>query len=382
MSCDVMRARILVVDDDPGMLRAIHRVLRRPHDVTCAPGPEAALELAGSLELDLAVLDIRMPGMDGFELMGRLNAEHPDLDVILMTGDVNELDATLIRAIQQGAFYFIQKPFNNEVLQTLVERCLELRRLRQERGHQIRRLERELAEARQFQLSLLPPAQNHLEGVSISARYIASAELGGDFYDYAAAGDGRVALLIADVSGHGASAAMMTGIVKSAFHAAHADAFEPLAVLDRVSVSIRAFDAARFVTLTCVRINSAPKPSLDYANAGHPPAIVAGPGGGLRFLEPTGPLVSSGFPDLTWEQHAVTLDRDDRLLLYTDGITEARTEQGEFFGRDRIVSQMAPGRDAAATLLDDILGAVAEFSGRKTQSDDMTLLAADFREGS
>src|SRR5919197_653023 len=123
-------ARVLVVDDEPGVLRAVRRVLERDYEVHCASTPAEALERAASFPPDLALLDVRMPGMDGFELRRRLAAGHPDLDVILMTGSLTEPDAHLIRAIEEGAFYFIQKPFDRRVLQTLVRRCLELRKFR------------------------------------------------------------------------------------------------------------------------------------------------------------------------------------------------------------------------------------------------------------
>jgi len=105
-----------------------------------------------------------------------------------MTGSVRELDAQLTRALREKAFYFLQKPFDREVLQTLVGRCLDLRRLEKENQRHLKRLEQELAEARAFQQSMLPPEQGWVGGISIAARYQPSAELGGDFYDYVAVG--------------------------------------------------------------------------------------------------------------------------------------------------------------------------------------------------
>ena len=97
-----------------------------------------------------------MPDLDGFELMAQLKARFPALDVILMTGSVDDLDEKLVRAIRSAAFYFIQKPFDREVLRTLVERCVELRRRREDHRQNLKRLETEMAEARAFQQSLLP----------------------------------------------------------------------------------------------------------------------------------------------------------------------------------------------------------------------------------
>ena len=97
-----------------------------------------------------------MPDLNGFDLMAQLKARFPSLDVILMTGSVDDLDDKLVRAIRSAAFYFIQKPFDREVLRTLVERCVELRRRREDHRQNLKRLEKELAEARTFQQSLLP----------------------------------------------------------------------------------------------------------------------------------------------------------------------------------------------------------------------------------
>src|SRR6185503_9685285 len=144
---------------------------------------------------------------------------------------------------------FIQKPFDREVLKTLVERCVELRWRRAEHGRHLKRLETEVAEARAFQQGLLPDRDAVVNGLAICCRYTPCSGLGGDLYDYAAAAAGQIALLIADVSGHGVSAAMLTGIVKSAFQASHVDGFEPLAVVHRVWAGLGAFSAERFVTL-------------------------------------------------------------------------------------------------------------------------------------
>ena len=183
--------------------------------------------LAAEFNPELAIVDIRMPDLDGFELMARLKARFPELDVILMTGSVDDLDEKLVRAIRSPAFYFIQKPFDREVLKTLVERCVELRWRREEHRRHLERLETEMAEARAFQQSLLPDREAVVNRLAICCRYTPCSGLGGDLYDYAAAGSGQTALLIADVSGHGVSAAMLTGIVKSAFQASHVDGFEP-----------------------------------------------------------------------------------------------------------------------------------------------------------
>ena len=169
------RPRILVVDDEPGMLRAIERVLASSCDVHTARRPPRRS---------------RPPPPSGSELAlprhphardGRLRADEPaaragaDLDVILMTGSTDERDARLVRAIREKAFFFLTKPFDREVLITLVERCLDLRRLDHDNREHLKRLERELAAARVFQQSLLPPPAAARGGLDVAYEYCSPA---------------------------------------------------------------------------------------------------------------------------------------------------------------------------------------------------------------
>jgi sigma-B regulation protein RsbU (phosphoserine phosphatase) len=370
-------ARILVVDDEPGMLRAVERVLSNDHQVIGTRLSRDALSVADEFHPELAILDIRMPDLDGFELMAQLKARFPALDVILMTGSVDDLDEKLVRAIRSPAFYFIQKPFDREVLRTLVERCVELRWRREDHRQNLKRLETEMAEARAFQQSLLPDRESTVNRVSISCRYTPCSALGGDLYDYAGAPAGQTALLIADVSGHGVSAAMLTGIVKSAFHASHVDGFEPLAIVQRVSMGLAAFRPDRFVTLVAALISPEDR-HLRYVNAGHPPILLWGSARKPLWLESTGPLVSPVLTASTWDAPVVSMDVGDHLLLYTDGISETLADEN---GRaeERFTSAIDRASEGGALLLDTILADVQHELAGRPQPDDLTLLTAVVR---
>lgn len=366
-------ARILVVDDEPGMLRAVERVLGEHYQVLGTRLSREALSLANEFCPQLAIVDIRMPDLDGFELMDQLKARFPALDVILMTGSVDDLDEKFVRAIRSAAFYFIQKPFDREVLRTLVARCVELRWRREDHRQNLKRLEQEMAEARAFQQSLLPDRQTIVNGVAVSCRYLPCSALGGDLYDYAGTAR-RTAVLIADVSGHGVSAAMLTGIVKSAFHASHVDGFEPIAVVQRVSMGLAAFSPDRFVTLIAALISPEER-QLQYVNAGHPPMVVWGSGRETVWLESTGPLVSPVLTASSWDAPIVRLEEGDHLLLYTDGVSETL---GDEDGRaeHRFQGLIDRNSQGGPRLLDAILGEVhTELAGR-AQPDDFTLLTA------
>jgi len=369
----VARPRILVVDDETGMLRSVERVLAPRHEVRTARTASQALEISRGFAADLAILDVRMPEMDGFELMAALKAAHPDLDVILMTGSVHEADARLIRAIRERAFYFIHKPFDRDVLLTLVARCLELRRLGEENRRHVRRLEGELAEALAFQRSLLPPGTARLDGVSIEARWLPCVEMCGDFYDYAASGHG-VTLLVADVSGHGAPAAMMTGMIKSAFHASAGDGHAPLAVIERISASLPLFDDRRYVTAICARLSRAGD-RVDVVNAGHPGGLLIRAGRAPELISSTGPILHGAIDGRRWDVTTHSLGPGDQLLLYTDGVTEARDGAGDHFGVDRLAAEAGAGH-AGAGLLDHVLAGIAIFQAGRPLEDDLTLCLA------
>lgn len=368
------RAHILIVDDDGALLHSAQRVLATHYEVLALRSAEEALEQAAAFAPALAVLDIRMGEMDGFELSSRLRALVPGIDVIFMTGVVHELDAQLIRSIREKAFYFIRKPFDRDVLLTLVERCLDVRRLAAENAAHLHRLETEMAAARAFQVGLQPPEDGRLQRLSIATRMQPCEDMSGDFLDYVDAGRGRVTVMLADVSGHGVSAAMMVGIVKAAFRATREDGFEPLEVARRIRNAIRPFDEDRFVSLFCARIARDDR-ILEWVNAGHPKAYLWDAARNVSELGLSGTVISPALPDMDWEQHRAHIEPGSGLLLFTDGLTEARAEgAGELFGLQRLRDIVSGAPLSGHELLDAITAAVDAHSGGRPADDDRTLL--------
>lgn len=146
----------------------------------------------------------------------------------------------------------------------------------------------------------------------------------------------RFSRAVADVSGHGASAALLTGIVKSAFQSASSEVYEPTSVVERVANAIRSFGADQFITLICARVRNG---FLDFVNAGHPPGILSTLGTAAALLEATGPIISPALK-VPWEQPKIQVKRgSDRIVLFTDGIIEAESESGEY-GLDRLLQEV------------------------------------------
>ncbi len=366
---------VLIVDDEPGMLRAVERILSRQYEVTCVSRPDEALHVVESLRPDLALIDIRMPEMSGFDLLERLKQVRPEMDVIIMTGSVHELDRKLVRAIRSHAYYFIQKPFDREVLLALVDRAAETRRLEEQNRRFSQRLQRELVVARRFLRSLLPAQPLVVGRLTASGCCLPCNELGGDFYDFAAVGRDALTVLIADASGHGVSASMLTGVVKSAFHASWETDYEPLSVIQNVAASLATFGPSRFVSVLCVR-GSAETGEWTYCNAGHPSGILLRPDRPVELLESTGPLICSGLENCEWSAARLPLRPADRLVLYTDGVADVDGEGGRL-GEARLREVACAAVARGTPLLDALLEATRQHGGERPPDDDRTLVTVE-----
>jgi sigma-B regulation protein RsbU (phosphoserine phosphatase) len=370
------KARVLVVDDDADMRHAVGRVLGGRYQVEGFALPSDALAAAPEFQPDLALLDVRMPEMDGYALLDALRREVPDVDAIFMTGSVHETDRQLIRAVRERAFYFLTKPFDRDVLLTLVERCLELRTLQQAESRHRARMERELREARAFQAGLLPPERAHLGRLRIEARWLPSTEVGGDLFDYVATPRGAL-MVLADVAGHGTSAAMLTGTVKSAFHAAAAASSDPAAVLVHILNAIGLLAPDRHASAIAARID-ADEGTIVYANAGHPAGLIGRADGTLERLESTGPILAPSFPlPAIWENRRLSLAAGEVVAFYSDGLTDCVSARSPgFFDAGRVEAEVLAGGTAAAVVA-RVVAALDAFRDGRPLEDDVTVMAAE-----
>ncbi|MCB2230843.1 SpoIIE family protein phosphatase [bacterium] len=365
--------RILVVDDEVGILRAVERILEHRYEVHTCETALDAIALARSIRPDLAIVDVMMPFLDGFQLMEQLQAEDPDTSVILMTGSVHEADEKLVRAIRGRAFYYINKPFDREVLLTLVNRCLEQKRLqRADLGHTAR-LRKQLETASAFQRTMLPPDRATLQGYDIAAYYRPCEQVAGDFFEYASSGQHGLTVLVADVVGHGASAAMLTAVVKSAFHKARSEEYAPQSVACHVCQDMSAFGADQFLTMICVRMDRASN-TVEFINAGHVYGLLREPSGEIRELTSGGPVVSPCLSGEARPVERVTCQPGATLFLYSDGVIEARNDRDEEYGFDRLRTIVATGKVTGQDLIESVIADVGRHISERPSEDDLTIL--------
>jgi len=236
-----------------------------------------------------------------------------------------------------------------------------------------RRLEREMRVAGAIQAQLLPEAPPELPGFDIAALGLPCSEVGGDFYDFVPTREGKIAIVIADVAGKGMPGALLMASTRAAARAYLERTCRPREVVERLNVFLsHDTRAGQFVSLFCGVLDPAGK-TLAYTNGGHNPPLLIRHRRAIP-LE-VGGLVLGAEEDESYEEESVSLRKGDRLLFYTDGVTEAHNARGQVFGSERLVSiALRRPRAGAAALLRAIRGALRRHAGGTQQSDDITLV--------
>ena len=239
------------------------------------------------------------------------------------------------------------------------------------------RMHKDLLNAQKIQLSFLPEVLPSGDDFTVTAQMLAAREVGGDFYDGFALRDGRIALVVADVSGKGVPAAMFMTKAKSLIQ------IELLARTSLTEAVACANDklcqqnyAEMFVT-AWIGIWDPLTGDLEYVNAGHNPPLVRRADGAVDWIRNRGGIALAAMPGARYRTHEFTLGPNDELLLYTDGVTEAMNAAGELYGEERLERYFSQaGKDVVNGLFSD----VADFAGGAEQSDDITALHLSSRK--
>jgi len=255
-----------------------------------------------------------------------------------------------------------------EALAGHVATAVENARLFRQERLEKERMSDELQEARQIQFGLFPAQSPELPGFSIQARCIPCREVGGDWFDYLPLDDGRLGIILADVSGKGLAAALLMSSTRSILRLVAEDGMPPGEVLRRINRTLlKDLPATRFVTMIYAVLD-ADRRRLVFANAGHPYPLVVDSAGG-RFLR-----TEAGFPlglrDGSFAEREVELAAGCRLVLFSDGLTEATSPADEEYGTERIRQHVETESATVESLLDDVHGFVAGSPA----SDDQTVV--------
>lgn len=380
--------RILVADDDQASRRLLARTLAAAgFDCLEAADGFEALQLVQSDAPALLLLDFDMPGMDGAEVLKKLRGD-PDpavaqLPTIMLTGHGGEDSEVL--CLEAGADDFVTKPINHPVLRARIETQLRLCSMRQQLQQQNdeleawrRNLERDLAAARLTQQSLIPQRPPHLPGWEIAALYRPVIQVGGDIYGWLRMSDARTLFWIADATGHGASAALLTTLAKLLFHHGTAEHNSPAEIMKAVNSDFRSiFGARTFMTAMCVALDTAAGRAA-VVGAGHPPLLVA------RHTGETESIASSAPPlgliaEPKFSETCVDLEPGDTLFLYTDGLYGAGPDAKRRPTPERLATLLQPITRDTDAFLKRVVEQALNGNGDKPLPDDVAAIAVHRR---
>ena len=374
---------ILIVDDTPLNIGVISGALKDSYKTKVATNGEKALALASAEEKpDLILLDVMMPGMDGYEVCSRLKADPAtsEIPIIFLTGQTSAEDET--RGFEVGAVDYVHKPFSPAVVKARVRSHILLREARAQLAAQLQALNTELEMARQIQLSILPHSIPKLTDLDIAAHYLPMTSVAGDFYDFIQVDDKHIGVLIADVSGHGLPSALIASMLQVALTGQAGHATEPAKVLLGLNRALCGKFTQNFVTAAYVYVDLENK-LMRYAGAGHPPMLQWRNSTGKTSQILENGLFLGMFGEASYEALEFPLEPGDRYVLYTDGILEAANSAEEQFGADRLMSFIKNHKHLEAepfsqTLLDGLAGWSNQTVGQG-QQDDITLLVIDYK---
>ena len=401
-SSDILGARILVVDDKETNVLLVERMLRGAGyaSIESTTDPNEVCELHLKNRYGLILLDLQMPGMDGFQVMECLKEIEEDgyLPVLVITAQPDHK----LRALQAGAKDFVSKPFDLAELRARVHNILEVRLLHLETknyskvleetvreleaSREVIRLksleerkksEQELALAQETQESLLPRFLPQFENFRIHAFNNPTRYVGGDFYDFLQLSSGEWVGVLADVSGKGMSAALLSSMVLGALSMEFRSRTQPQDVLNRVNQLLCEKSLPfQFVTLFLFLLS--PHGMGQFISAGHNPAyLFRSATGKIEELTACG-LILGAFDFVSYQSCPLQLCKGDILVVYSDGLTDAQNQQEEMFGEERlleIIRQEAPAGSSA--LEEKFLKAIEEFTQGMPQTDDITFVVVE-----
>ena len=416
-----MKGRILIVDDEGDLRGAIHEYLsQQGYKVTAAGGAPDALELFEHSAFDLLITDLRMPGIDGLELIDRINRIDPDVPKIILTGLSTKTN--IIEAMHKRVDDYLEKPLDFSQLVFAVNRAIEKRRLLLERiaiekhlgkknlelsryvseleaarallsnqaeslrnandliSRQYQLIQEDLLNARRIQQELLPREFPDLPGISFAGFNYPSRKIGGDFYDVHEINQDHLAFYIADVAGHGVGSAMMTVFIKQtvAERLLLTDQAVPISpgdVLKELNNRLgrRRFPKSMFLTAWCGLYRTSDN-VLRYATGGHRPGILLREKGEPLFLN-SGGIAVGWAAEAVFRTLEIRLEAGDRLFLHTDGIPDALNGADEPYGQERMLALLRENRTRSPEqMAHALLESLAEFTDERPLADDVSLL--------
>jgi sigma-B regulation protein RsbU (phosphoserine phosphatase) len=372
---------ILVVDDDESSREMLARRLRRcGYTVSAVAGGLQALALARVQQFDLVLLDMIMPGLDGFQVLAKFKTDLALRETpIIMLSALDEENG-IARCIELGAEDYLAKPFNPVFLRARIGACLEKKRLhdKERRTYEAlvaseKRLSAELSEAAVYVRSLLPVP---LEGeVRANWRFQPSAELGGDIFGYHWLSPDRLAIYLLDVSGHGVGAALLSVSLLNVLRTQSlqgTDFGNPAAVLKQLNHNFQMEQQNNLLFTIWYGVFTRARRELVFASGGHPPALLVESASTRRLS--TGGRVIGCDPTAEFCNEACSVAPGSKLYVFSDGAYEISRPDGTVLQLADLIDQLGQPAAAGHSKLDEFVGWAGNMRGEGQFEDDLSIL--------
>jgi phosphoserine phosphatase RsbU/P len=376
---DLSNCRILIVDDIKANIDILVEALKGQYKLSIAMNGENALANIEKNIPDLVLLDIVMPGIDGYEVCRRLRAAERTREIPIMFLSSLEDVKDKARGFELGANDYLTKPFEILEVQARVRSLLKAKAY----ADAVRQaMERDLSIAREIQMGILPsdiPSRTQGTGLDIYALTEPAKQVGGDLYEVLRVGDDRIVVVIGDVSGKGIPAAMFMAVTVTLVRTMARQFEKPEDILRNLNNELTSQNPqGMFVTIACL-VFDLRSGKVTGASAGHNPLVFIRPQQPPRFVFGSSGLMAGVFPTLDITSESMLLSPGDTLVLYTDGVTEALDSENKMFGEERLLQCLGSEKHQnAEKTVNSLLEVVRNYSAGVPQSDDISIITVRY----
>ena len=384
-----MQEKILVVNDDDGIREMALFILEtKGYNTIAAANGLDALELANQHNPDLILLDIMMPEMDGYETCQKLKASPATMNipVLFFSSLTNPKDK--IKGLELGAVDFINNVVDQGELLARVQTHLQIQSLTRslmESNEQLTRkqkaLDDDLEAAAMIQRSYIPANNLVIPNLQLASVWLPANPLGGDIFNAIKCGQNKVIIYMIDVSGHDVPSALVTVSVSQYLNQQNAPSCALLSPKQTMLNLDKEYPLERFnryFTLFYI-ILDIQTGTLSYSCAGHPAAVLLSKNNTIRLLDRGGTIIglNQGLP---FEEGTEQLIKGDKIILYTDGVTEMKNLEGEFYGTERLHTLLEKkAHEPVAEIVNSIQISLNDFGQGVSLQDDMSIMCLEWR---
>jgi len=375
---DSSPSKILIVDDVEANIDILMETLGDDYEISVATDGETALEAAEIEPPNLILLDVMMPGIDGFETCRRLkdNPETQNIPVIFITAKRETDD--IVKGFQFGGVDYIPKPFQKDEVLARVRTHLQLEALKKQQekhAQELKRSHQELLEyASLVQKGFLPEEPPQVPGFQFAAQSFPAIEVGGDFYDFIKVGENRLGLLLGDVAGKGVSAALFMARLVSDFRYISLIDPNPASVMNRLNKLLcERTENGMFATAIFLLLDVKSK-KLRICNSGHHSMLIHRGDREILEVGKAGGIPLGIAENAPYIEEEAQLFSGDVVFLYSDGVVEPMNDKKEQFGMDRLRSMIVESNGTPEEILENVNTAIQAFTCDVPQFDDMTFM--------